>query len=60
MSQEGCEKILENDRIELLRRILERKQNRAVTYDEALEIGESLLTFYKVLADNQNIAGVAA
>jgi hypothetical protein len=34
---------IEQSNTETLRLILERKQNRAVTYDEALDIGDSLL-----------------
>lgn len=39
------------DSIEALRLILERKQNREVAYEEALDIGESLVTFFEVLAE---------
>jgi hypothetical protein len=39
------------DRIELLRRILERQQSQPVSYEEAQEVGESLVTFFTVLAD---------
>lgn len=39
------------DRFEALRHILEARQNRDVSYDEALEIGESLLSYFKTLAE---------
>lgn len=38
------------DNVELLREILTREQHREVTYDEAIDIGESLLDFFEVLA----------
>jgi hypothetical protein len=38
-------------RIESLRHILEFNQGRNVSYDEAKEVGESLITFYEVLAE---------
>ena len=39
------------DNIEVLRRILAKEQCRDVTYDEAQAIGESLVEFYRVLAE---------
>lgn len=36
-------------RIESLRLILEHEQSRPVTNNEALDIGESLITFFEVL-----------
>jgi hypothetical protein len=56
MNQEGNEQISEDRQIEHLRRILEQEQHRAVTYQEALEIGESLLTFFKTLAEESESA----
>jgi len=43
----------ENDPVESLRQILACQQQR-VNYEEALEIGNSLIEFYKVLAEGQN------
>ena len=40
-----------NGRIESLRHILESNQGRNVSYGEAKEVGESLITFYEVLAE---------
>jgi hypothetical protein len=37
------------DNTETLRAILETQQSRPVTYDEAAEIGESLITFFEIL-----------
>ena len=51
MSDEGTS-TLGKDRIESLRLILEHEQSRSIAYDEALEIGESLISFYEVLADD--------
>jgi flagellin-specific chaperone FliS len=39
------------DNIELLRNILTREQKREVAYDEAMEIGDALIVFYKVLVE---------
>jgi hypothetical protein len=41
--------------IERLRTILGRKQDRPIEYDEALEVGESLLSFFKTLADQDGL-----
>jgi len=38
------------DNMELLRQILSSEQNRDVSYEEATEIGESLITFFEALA----------
>ena len=51
MSYEGNSQLVKDDRIESLRIILEREQHRSVTYSEAAEIGESLIDFFVVLAD---------
>lgn len=40
------------DRVELLRRILEREQKDEITYTEASEIGDSLIRFFEILAEN--------
>ncbi len=39
------------DSVELLRRILSRQQQRPVNYDEAQEVGNSLIDFYQLLAE---------
>ena len=39
------------DKFELLRAIVMRQESREVGHDEAREIGESLLDFYSLLAD---------
>lgn len=38
-------------KIEELRLILETKQGRPISYDEALEVGESLVSYFKILAE---------
>ena len=48
-----------NERIEELRQILESEQNRPVTHEGAKNVGESLITVYKVLAGDREILGVA-
>ena len=50
---------VDNERIEELRQILESEQNRPVTHEEAKNVGESLITVYKVLAGDREILGVA-
>lgn len=40
--------------IETLRAILERQQNRPVPYEEALDIGTSLVNFFELLATDQD------
>ncbi len=49
MVHEGNKQLESLDSIELLRGILESQQSRSVTYQEATDIGESLLTFYEIL-----------
>jgi hypothetical protein len=39
------------DNVEVLRQILAKQQQRHVGYDEAREIGDSLIEFYEVLAE---------
>ena len=51
-NHEGNSQTIETERIEQLRAILESEQCRPVTYDEALEVGESLINFFEVLADS--------
>jgi hypothetical protein len=50
---------LEAERIESLRRILETEQCRPIAYEEALEVGESLINFFEVLADDSQRVEVA-
>lgn len=49
-NQEGVE-AKPIDSVEALRQILETKQQRSVTYTEAIEVGESLINFFEVLAE---------
>lgn len=49
---EGTKRMEVTDRIEGLRLILERQQVKAVSREEALEIGDSLIAFYETLADD--------
>ena len=42
---------LSEDSIEMLRKILETKQQRPISRNEATEVGESLISFYEVLAE---------
>lgn len=48
-----------DERIEELRAILEAEQKHPVTHEEAKEVGESLISVYKVLAGDREILGVA-
>jgi hypothetical protein len=50
MSQEGYSEPANQDQYESLRRILEDEQQRAVTYEEAAEVGRSLVNFFEVLS----------
>jgi hypothetical protein len=50
-SHEGDNEILESERIEALRLILEREQGKSISSEEAQEVGESLISFYEALAD---------
>jgi hypothetical protein len=40
-----------DDSVELLRQILAKEQRREVAYDEAADIGDMLIQFYEVLAE---------
>jgi hypothetical protein len=51
MFPESRTETTEADRIESLRLILERQQHRSVTYFEATEVGESLIAFFELLAE---------
>lgn len=44
----------QHDEVEALRLILENEQKRVITYDEALEIGESLVSYFKTLANQED------
>lgn len=39
--------------IESLRVILEHEQSRHIPYEEALEVGESLISFFELLAEEE-------
>jgi hypothetical protein len=41
--------VADSDNVEVLRRILATEQQREIGYDEAREIGDSLIEFYQVL-----------
>jgi len=49
MTPEGNKRLDLRDNIESLRCILESQQSRAVTYEEASDIGDSLIAFYEIL-----------
>ena len=51
MTIEGKNQILAAQQIESLRIILEQKQRRAITSNEAAEVGQSLIDFFELLAD---------
>ncbi|HUD06815.1 MAG TPA: hypothetical protein VMR34_02915 [Candidatus Saccharimonadales bacterium] len=51
MLYEGKNKAPETDRVETLRLILENEQNRSISYAEAQEIADSLISFYEILGD---------
>ncbi len=51
MITEGKNQKLATDQVESLRTILERKQKRHITSDEAAEVGQSLIDFFELLAD---------
>lgn len=51
MEHEGKTKSIPNPRIEELRKILEAVERRPIDESEALEVAESLLDFYTILAE---------
>lgn len=51
MIHEKASQHVEQDRVESLQLILEREQNRAVSYGEAKEIGEDLIGLFEILAE---------
>lgn len=59
MSTEGNNQTSETDKVETLRRILGRQQSRDISYEEARDIGESLICFFEVLADETYIEQLA-
>ena len=48
----------QREEIEALRKILAKEQRRPIPYGEAEEIGESLITFFELLADDSNTTSV--
>lgn len=52
MPTEGNNQYANSDQVEALRAILEDQQCRPVSIEEAREVGESLITFYEVLAED--------
>jgi hypothetical protein len=52
MSPEGKKQSVQDERVKSLRLILEREQGRPVSYDEALEVGDALVSFFGVLAES--------
>ncbi len=52
MNSENSDKLTGLDSTESLRLILEVEQGRPVTCEEAREVGESLICFFEVLADD--------
>lgn len=51
---EGLDEVLNAERVESLRLILEAEQQRPATQEEALEIGQSLIRLLKALADTEH------
>ena len=51
MIAENAKRNVRDDQVEQLRLILEQKNKRQVTTDEAAEVGQSLLDLYELLAD---------
>lgn len=49
---EGINSIAPDNTVEALRVILEDEQARAVGYEEAAEIGDSLLELFQILAED--------
>lgn len=50
---EGSNQTATTEAIESLRLILEREQSRQVPYEEALEVGESLISFFELLSEEE-------
>lgn len=49
--QGAVQEIQPTDRVEMLRRIIISQEQREVGYDEAREIGDTLIEFYQILAE---------
>jgi hypothetical protein len=56
---EGRNQIESDEQIESLRLILEREQERPFSHDEARELGESLITFFEILAEEPETPAIA-
>ena len=56
-SHDGNKTTIPTERVEQLRRILEREQKQLITYEEAFQVAKLLLSFYDNLADNTIGAG---
>lgn len=54
MEIEGNNQVLSRDSVESLQHILQRQQHRQIIYKEAREVGESLITFFEALAEDQD------
>jgi hypothetical protein len=52
MFTEGIAYTLKNENIESLRLILQHEQNQPINHDEAQSIGESLISFFSTLAED--------
>jgi hypothetical protein len=54
MQLEAIKQLQDTDEVETLRLILESQQGRDISRDEALEVGESLLCYFKTLANEDD------
>lgn len=52
MYAEGSQHIAVSSSIEYLRCILQKQQNRAIAYEEAQDVADSLMSFFEVLAED--------
>jgi hypothetical protein len=59
MHYEGNNQTNQNERVESLRLILENEQNRSITYAEAQDIADSLISFFEVLAQTEQSDGTS-
>jgi len=50
---------IDNEAVEDLRKILEEERQQPITHEQAKEVGESLITVFKVLAGDREVLGVA-
>ena len=53
MLPEGNNQSEKDTEVEALRLILEQEQHRPVTYEEAQEVADSLISFFEVLAEGE-------